>query len=490
MSIDLLSVVALVVVVALYVGIFFLQRLRANFTATILGAMAAGVAVGFLFQGHTDWVVPFGKIYVTVLGAIVIPLIVVSILSSITSLGSVKQLKGIGLKSVFWLMVSNALAIVLTIGLGLALGVGKNSYLVIDGVDASNFESSTVDFYSVLIGFFPSNVIDDAANDRIIPVILFCVLIAVSYVLVANRHPERVKPFKDLVEASKAIVYKAVTFIIRLTPYAVLSLVAVQTSRGFSNTGIIWSLLVMLVVAFVAFAIHTWGLNAVLLRAFANVSPLAFFRKIVPAQIVGFSTQSSTGTLPVTTRVLTERVGVSTEVANFTAPLGTTIGMPGCAGIWPVLTAIYAVHGLGINYSLNDYLLLAVVGLFVSLGTAGVPGTATVVTASVLAAVGLPLEVMVLTIPISSLADTGRTATNITGAMVSATIVAHEEGELDRSIFNSAYDAPITTDEPAAQPEPAAPKEPAEAALSEPTAQFDAPTPEPVLAGPTRVLGD
>ncbi|HQZ00942.1 MAG TPA: dicarboxylate/amino acid:cation symporter [Propionicimonas sp.] len=435
MSFDFLSAAALAVVLAIYVGIFVLRRRKADFTLTILGCLLAGGLVGFAFQGHTDWVLPFGKIYVTVLAAIVIPLIAVSILSSVTSLGSIRQLKGIGLKSVLWLMVTNAVAIVLAIGLGLVFGVGKNSNLVIEGVDATNFEGSTVSFSEVLIGFFPRNIFYDAANDHIIPVILFTVLIAVAYVLVASRDRALVAPFKDLVEAVKAIIFKAVTFIIELTPYAVVSLVAVQSSRGFTNTGIIWSLLVLLAVSFIAFAIDTWAVNAVLLKSFANVAPLAFFRKIVPAQVVAFSTQSSTGTLPVTTRILTERVGVSPEVANFTAPLGTTIGMPGCAGIWPVLTAIYGVHGLGINYGVREYLVLAVMALFVSLGTAGVPGTATVVTASVLTAVGLPLEVMVLTIPISAIADTGRTATNVTGAMVASTIVAHSERELDRDVF-------------------------------------------------------
>jgi Predicted Na+/dicarboxylate symporter len=447
MPFDVLSALALLAVVALYVGIYFLRRRKTNFTITILAAMAAGVLVGFVFQGHTDWIVSFGKIYVTVLGAIVVPLISISILSSVTSLGSVQQLKGIGLKSVLWLLATNAIAIVLAIGLGLAFGVGKGANLSIEGVDAANFERSTVSLQEVIIGFFPRNIFWDAANDHIIPVILFTVLISVSYVLVAGKHPERVAPLKGVIEAVRAVINKAVTFIIALTPYAVLSLVAVQTSRGFTNTGIIWSLLVFLAVAFLAFVIDTWLLNAALLTAFARISPLPFFKKVVPAQVVAFSTQSSTGTLPVTTRVLTDRLGVSPEVANFTAPLGTTIGMPGCAGIWPVLTAIYAVHGLGINYSLGDYLLLAVMSLFVSIGTAGVPGTATVVTASVLAAVGLPLEVMVLTIPISSLADTGRTATNVTGAIVSATLVAHSEGELDRTILDDpTITDPITDD--------------------------------------------
>jgi Na+/H+-dicarboxylate symporter len=191
----------------------------------------------------------------------------------------------------------------------------------------------------------------------------------------------------------------------------------------------------MLAVSFALFVVDLWGVNAVLLTLFAKINPLMFFRKAAPAQIVGFSTQSSAGTLPVTTRVLTEEIGVGPEVTNLTAPLGTTIGMPGCAGIWPVLTAIFGVNGLGISYDAKDWLLLGVMSLLVTLGTAGVPGTATIVTASVLTAVGLPLEVMVLTIPISAIADTGRTATNITGAMTAAVIVARQENDFDEDVY-------------------------------------------------------
>jgi Na+/H+-dicarboxylate symporter len=228
---------------------------------------------------------------------------------------------------------------------------------------------------------------------------------------------------------------KAVSFIIELTPYAVLSLVAVATSNGVTRSGMFVALLAMLAVSFVLFVIDLWGVNSVLLILFATINPLAFFRKAAPAQLIGFSTQSSVGTLPVTTRVLTEEIGVGPEVTNFTAPLGTTIGMPGCAGIWPVLTAIFGVNGLGISYDLKDWLLLGVMSLLVTIGTAGVPGTATIVTASVLTAVGLPLEIMVLTIPISAIADTGRTATNITGAMTAAVIVAREENDFDEDVY-------------------------------------------------------
>jgi Na+/H+-dicarboxylate symporter len=251
----------------------------------------------------------------------------------------------------------------------------------------------------------------------------------------SKKNRERVVVFKNFIEAVKEIIYKAVNFIIELTPYAVLSLVASSADKAVSKGGLLWSLLVLLVISFVAFIIDTWGVNAVLLKVFADISPLKFFKKIVPAQVVAFSTQSSVGTLPVSTKIMKERIGVGSEIVDFTLPLGTTIGMPGCAGIWPALVAVYGIHGLNIQYSVGDYLMLIVICLFVSLGTAGVPGTATITTTSVLTALGLPLELIVLTIPITAIADTGRTACNVTGAMVAATIVGHEEGELDEAIL-------------------------------------------------------
>ncbi|MDR1068412.1 MAG: dicarboxylate/amino acid:cation symporter [Clostridiales Family XIII bacterium] len=435
MNVDSLAAAALVVMIALFAVIGILRKRGVGFTLTILGALVIGVVFGIVFKGHTSWVMPIGKIYVTTLSAIVMPLVIISILSSITSLGSAKQLRGIGARSVGWLILTNAVAIILAIGFGLIFGVGKNSYLSIAGVDAANFEGTLKSFSEVLIGFFPQNVVADIAGDKIIPVILFTALIAVSSVLAAQANRAKFAVFKQFVEALKEIIYKAVGFIIELTPYAVLALVATATSNGLSRGGMMWSLIVLLIISVVAMAIDTWGVNYVLLKVAAGLPPLKFFRKIVPAQIVAFSTQSSVGTLPVTTRVLQEDIGVSPEVAHFTAPLGTSIGMPGCAGIWPVLVAIYGIHGLGIAYSVTDYIILGVMGLFVSLGVAGVPGTATIVTASVLTAVGLPLEIMVLTIPIAAIADTARTATNVTAAAVAAAIVARREKALDEDIF-------------------------------------------------------
>lgn len=434
MNLDFTAIAALVVVLVLFFVIFKLSK-KLDFTLLVIVALAAGVAIGFIFHGHTSWITPIGKAYVSVLSALVSPLIIVAIISSITSLENTKQLKGIGFRSIGWLVTTTFFAIMLALGLGLVFGVGRNAYLSIDGLDTTTFQSKVTSFSEIFINFFPRNVISDIAEENTIPMIFTAILVAVAYVFVAYDNEEKVKPFKNLVEALKEIIFKILDWVIELTPYAVLTLVATSVGNGINSSGMIWSLVMLLIVCFIAFIIDSYLINAVLLKVFAKVNPIKFFKKILPAQIVAFSTQSSAGTLPVATEILTDKIGVSGKVANVTTPLGTTIGMPGCAGIWPILVSLYGIYGLGINFSLTDYITLVVVALFVSFGTAGVPGTATVTTASVLTVMGLPLELIVLTIPISALADTGRTATNITGAMVSATIVARQEDSLDDEIF-------------------------------------------------------
>ncbi|GHU53348.1 sodium:dicarboxylate symporter [Clostridia bacterium] len=437
MNFDWRSAGALATVIVLFIVIHILRKkTKINFSLLVLGSLLAGIGVGILFSGHTDWVTPIGKIYVSVLYALMSPLIIISVISSVTSLTSVAQLKGIGVRSVVWLLITTLLSILLAMGIGMVSGVGQQSYLSIEGVNTGAFENRVTPFAVVLMGFIPRNIVEDIANEKVIPMILMAVLIAVSYVVAANKNRKKVLAFKSLIEALKEVIFTAVDFIIKLTPYAVLALLVTASGNAVGRGAIVHSLIVLLIVSFIAMIIDTFLINAVLIKTFAKLKPMSFFKKITPAQLVGFSTQSSCGTLPVTLETLTQKIGVKDKVANFTASLGTTIGMPGCAGIWPVLVAIYGIHGLGIHYTPKDYIILGITALFVSLGTAGVPNTAVITTASVLTAVGLPLELLVLTIPISSIADTGRTACNITGAIVAATIVGREEDSLDDEIFN------------------------------------------------------
>lgn len=423
-------------VAASYIGIYQLNRRRFNFSLLTLGALGVGVGIGLLGRGHAEWIEPIGRIYINLLLASVAPLVVVSIIASITSLGSLEKLRTVGVRSFGWLMLTNVIAVLLTLGVALALGIGSGVNETLGGEELSVLQNSVQSFTDVVVDFFPVNVVGDLGANHIIPIILISMAVAIAYLAVARKDAKAVRPFRTGIEALRLVIYKAVGYVIKLTPYAVLALTATVVANSVNLTDKFWSLLGLLGVAWAVCFVDTYLVNGVLLRTAANLSPVAFFRKIAPAQLTAFTTQSSVGSLPVTTSMLTGRVGVHPEVAHFTAPLGTSIGMPGCSGIWPILIAVWGINAYNLNYSIQDYLVLALLATIVSIGVAGVPGTATVAAATVLAAAGLPLEFIAVTLPISMIADMARTATNVTAAATSATIVARQVGLLNDDIFD------------------------------------------------------
>lgn len=433
-------------------GISWLKKLHLDFSLLTFIGLGLGVIVGLAFPGHVVYVKLIGTIYVRIITAVVAPLILFSIFSSVTSLRNIGKLKTIGLRSVFWLLLNTLLAIVLSLAVGLLFHVGRGASLALSGVDISSLDGRVQPLTRVISDFFPSNIVTDIGSNSIVPIIIGTIAVAVAYLLIAEENEQKVLPFKRFADAFREILFKVVDFVLDLTPYAVLALVASAASNASKAVSSIVPLLVLLGIAYALCILHTFVVNGALVALFARLSPVHFFKKIAQAQLTAFTTESSVGTLPVTVENLTQKVGVSQEVTNFVAPLGTTIGMPGCAGIWPVLLAVFAIHALNIPYTAGQYVLLAILSLAVSLGTAGVPGTATVTATAVFTAAGLPVGVIILLLPISQLADMARTATNVTGAAVSAAIVAREENQLDNAVFaGTSRPAPAAPAAPAAE---------------------------------------
>jgi Na+/H+-dicarboxylate symporter len=435
MNVNWSDLLPLAAVAVSWVAIWYLRRRNLNFSVLAVFALAIGVPIGLLAGTNVDAINPIGQIYINVLLATVAPLILVAIVSSIVSLGSLAKLRSIGLRSVGWLMGSTALAVLLALGLGLTFQPGQGVHHQLGTLSTDTVQGQVQTFSQVVVGFFPTNVVENFGANDIIPIILIAVTVSVAYLAVSEKEGPKVRIFATATEALKLVVFKAVGYVIRLTPYAIVALTAAMVGSSTNLGSDFTSLVGLLVLVWVACLIHAYVFNGAILSVFANVPVLAFFRKIFPAQLTAFSTQSSVGTLPVTTAQLTRQVGVHPEVAHFTAPLGTTIGMPGCAGIWPMLVAIWGINAYGISYSLSDYVVLAFLGVIVSVGTAGVPGAATVAAATVLSAAHLPLEFVAATIPIGVIADMARTATNVTAAAVSSTVVARQTGLLDDEIF-------------------------------------------------------
>ncbi|KAB7475272.1 dicarboxylate/amino acid:cation symporter, partial [Bifidobacterium bifidum] len=385
------STVVLFALIAVLRAVF-----KLNFSLLTVLALGLGIALSLVFDGQVDSLNLLGNIYINLITALVAPLIFVSIISSITYVGSLKKLRSIGLRSVGWLLLTNLIAIVMTLGVAIPLHIGSGVKLVDDESTAGFLTSQTAPLDQVILNFFPKNIVGDLSGNRVVPIIITATVLAIAIVSVGRQ--KDVSIVKRFFEQTKDVIYKAVGYVVELTPYAVVVLGATSTAATTSKADALLALLSILVLGFVLNIIQAFVVNGLLLKFVAHVPPLTFFKAVLPAQ----TTQSSVATLPLSIRQL-GTVGVGADVANFTTPIGTTIGMPGCAGVWPMLSAVFTINALGLGYSPVSYVALAVIGLLSSIGTAGVPGTAIVTATTVFTAVGLPVQLLVPLVPVSNI---------------------------------------------------------------------------------------
>ncbi len=432
MSADYFEYGALALTVVFFAILALLKKKKVDFGLRTIIALGLGVIVGLVFKGYYTYVAAFGSVYTHVIKAVVVPLLIFSITSSLTNLSDSIRLKNIGLKTVVFLVLNTFIASVITLVAAVVTNIG-------DGFEyelATDYTAAEVPtFVETLVSLFPQNLASHWADNEIVPIVVFVIVVALSYNSLAKEKPEAVAPFKAFIDAGNLVMGRVVKFVIGFTPYAVLSLVARAVSKN--ALADLLPLFSVLILAYVLCAIQIFAVEGILIATIARLNPIKFFKGIWPAGVVAFTSQSSVGTIPVTVNQLKKKLGVNEDIASFGASLGANLGMPGCAGVWPVLLAVFAIHILGLEYSLTQYLFLIVLAVVVSIGTVGVPGTATITATAVFAAAGLPVEVIVLLSPISSIVDMARTAANVVGAAAATTLVAAtEEGQLDLEIYN------------------------------------------------------
>lgn len=431
MSLDIKSLLALIIALIFIIILTFLSKKNVDLGYRNIIATLLGIILGNIFPGKMSYVSPIGRIYVNFITAIVVPLLFTSVICSIFSLNNTTKLKKIGGKSVFWLILNTIIASILGLIFSIATNLGKG--LIIDLPSDYNIKE-VPKFTDIIVDLFPKNIISDASNNKIINIIIFTVLIGISVLYVSSEDDEKAQPFKNLVFSFQSIINKAILILVSFTPYAVLSLIASSISN--SNISKLIPLLSVLIMSYIICTIHLFIVNGALLIIFAKVNPIKFFKKMSTAMITAFTSQSSIGTLPITLNGL-KKLGISDSISSFTAPLGTTIGMPACSGIWPITLAIVAINSLNIEYSLAQYILLIIVISLVSIGTIGAPGTSTITATAVFSAVGLPVEIIIITTPISMIVDMIRTATNVTSAAACTVLVAKSENEINMDIYNN-----------------------------------------------------
>lgn len=394
-----------------------LKRKKVNFSLITLTALALGVIYGLIFKERALIVEPIGKLYISFIRMVVIPLVMVSIISSISNLEDINKLKTIGVKALAMLLGTTGIASIVGIFFGNVFSVGKG--IVYEG--AANFVPKEVPgFMDVFNSMLPTNPIKSMAEGQIIPVIIFSLFIAFAIIIEEKIDKEKVVPFKSFINSLSVILMRITRIVLRLTPYGVFALMAAVGAKNGLST--LKPLATFIIAIYVALAFQILVVHSGFILLFKKRSPLNFFKGIWPAQVVGFTTQSSFGTLPVTIESLENNIGVSKEISSFVASLGSTVGMNGCGGVFPAMVAIFVANVFGIELTFAHYILLVGTIIIGSIGIAGVPGAATMSTTLILTTLGLPIEGMAIVLGIDAIIDMGRTLTNVTGSALAAYI--------------------------------------------------------------------
>ena len=408
-----------------------------SLTAKVILGMVAGILTGFairaLFAGNgfvDAYIVNGlfdvgGKIFIASLKMLVVPLVFVSLVCGTSSLKDLSTLGRMGSKTLGFYLATTAIAITLALTMGSLFQPGAGA----DLTAASNFTSAEApSLGKVIVDMFPTNPISAMAQGNTLQIIIFAVLFGVA-ISAAGKPGERIaQVFNDLNE----VIMKLVAMLMHLAPYGVFFLMAkLFTGLGL---GAILNLAEYFVVLAGTLLLHAFVTYGLMLKTFAGLNPMVFFRKMEDAIMFAFSTASSNATIPVTMETVKNRLGVDNKVASFTVPLGATVNMDGTAIMQGVATAFIA-QAFNIDLTMTDYLMVILTATLASVGTAGVPGVGLVMLAMVLNQVGLPLEGIALIMGVDRLLDMIRTAVNITGDACVSCIVAKSENAFDEARF-------------------------------------------------------
>ncbi len=423
-----------------------------HLTAHILWAMLAGILFGALcnlllnWQGAPQTPVSFlqvgvlngvldaiGRIFVAALQLLVVPLVFVSLVLGTSALGEHSRMGPMAIKTILLYLATTCIAVSLALLVATLVKPG-------DGLDLdtlATYEAAQAPaLKDVIVGMFPRNPVAAMAEGNMLQIIVFSLLMG----LALSKVGEAGRQAKAFFESFNAVIMRMVLLLMELAPYGVFALLATMfASLGLSailDLGVYFFTVVGVLV------VQAGIVYGSLLRLFAGLNPIKFFLNVRPAMLFAFSTASSNATIPVTLRVAEKRLGVNDSIAAFTVPLGATINMDGTAIMQGVATAFIA-QAYGIDIGISGYLAVIVTATLASIGTAGVPGVGLIMLSMVLQQVGLPVEGIALILGVDRLLDMMRTAVNILGDSMVATLVSRSEGMFDERIYNETSDEQV-----------------------------------------------
>ena len=401
------------------------EKKKMSLAMQIFIALVLAIAAGLLLQKHAQfaetYIKPFGTIFLNLLKFIVVPIVLFSIMCGIISMRDIKKVGAIGLKTVVYYMCTTAFAI--TIGL-IGGNLFKKMFPVIATTDLSYQVGEKTSLMDTIVNIFPSNFISPMAEANMLQVIVMALLIGFAIILVGEEKNTRIiTACNDLND----VFMKFMEMILKLSPIGVFCLLCPVVAAN--GATIIGSLAMVLLAAYVCYIVHAVVVYSFAVKTIGGISPLTFFKEMLPAIMFAFSSASSVGTLPINMEC-TEKLGTSREIASFILPLGATINMDGTA-IYQGVCAIFIASCYGIHLTLPQMLTIIFTATLASIGTAGVPGAGMVMLAMVLTSVGLPVDGIALVAGVDRIFDMGRTTVNITGDASCCVIVSNLEKKRD-----------------------------------------------------------
>ena len=416
----------------------------------ILIGMVLGLVIGMLAvsidgsegtvakQFITDWIKPFGKIFINMLKLIAMPLIIASLIKGVSDLQDISKLSKMGFRTIAIYVGTTVVAV--TIGLVLV-----NTFKPGTGVSEAT-RTSLISKYAgeaskrisaaseqaeqgplqALIDIVPSNFFEAAADNRnMLQVIFFAVFFGIGLILIP---PEKAKPVKDFFDGFNEVILKLVDLIMLMAPFGVLALLAGLVVDA-PSADLFKALLSYSITVVAGLSVLILFFYPMMVKIFTGKPPSFFFKGIAPAQLLAFSTSSSAATLPVTMERVEEHLGVDKEVTSFVLPVGATINMDGTS-LYQAVAAVFIAQVMGIHLGLEAQLSIVITATLASIGSAAVPGAGMVMLVIVLNSAGIPEAGLALIFAVDRPLDMMRTIANVTGDATVSMIVAKSVDKL------------------------------------------------------------
>lgn len=398
----------------------------------VIGALILGIIVGRFWGPEAASIKIIGDVFVAFIKMLVVPLIFFSLVAGVASIGDLRKLGSVGWRALLLFVVSGQIAVWLGLGLGTFVKPGA-------GVDTSAIQMGAVPqpnettFNDMILGMIPQSPVQVMADVNVLPLIVFSLLIGIG-ILMAKEEGE---PVLKIFESGSVVMQKVTMIVMELTPFGVFALMAwVAGTLGFDALAALGKLVFL---NYLGCLLIIFVMYSAMIKLIARLPVIDFFRGIIDAIAVSYSTASSNATLPVTLRCARRNLGVSNSVASFVVSLGATINMNGTA-MYLGLATLFGAQIFGVDLSWGDYLLISILGTLGAVGAAGIPGAGLIMMALVFGAVGVPLETIAFVAGVDRIMDMMRTTTNVSGDAAVATTVASLTGEIDKAEMISADD--------------------------------------------------